>query len=122
MKIQPLAWAFFFMTAISANAGERLTIAVSPLQSFAPTTLMVRVRVPPDDANRALEVSADSGDYYRSSRIQLNGRDAPRIVTLEFRGLPGGEYQIRTTLVDGAGHALAFVRERATVLSSAAGG
>ena len=28
MKIQPLAWAFFFMTAISANAGERLTIAM----------------------------------------------------------------------------------------------
>ena len=66
MKIQPLAWGFFFMTAMTVNAGERLTIAVSPLQSFAPTTLMVRVHVPPDDANRALEVGVDSGDYHHT--------------------------------------------------------
>ena len=90
MRIQRFAWGFFLSAAMTANAGARLTIAVSSSQSFAPTNLMVRVHVPPDDANRALEVSADSGEYYRSSRIQLDGKDARRTITLEFQRLPQG--------------------------------
>jgi len=85
MNIQPLAWGIFLSAAMTVNAGERLTMAVSPVQSFAPTNLKVRVHVPSDDANRALEVSADSGEYYRSSRIQLDGKDAPRTITVEFQ-------------------------------------
>jgi hypothetical protein len=119
MKIQSFVWCGFLSAAMTVNAGERLTIAVSPLQSFAPTNLMVRVHVPPDDANRALEVTADSGEYYRSSRIQLDGKDAPRTIALEFQGLPGGEYEIRGALIDSAGHARASVREQVTVLGSA---
>src|SRR5467141_1390261 len=90
MNIQPFAWGVFLSAAMTVNAGERLTMAVSPVQSFAPTNLSVRVHVPPDDANRALEVSADSGEYYRSSRIQLDGKDAPRTITVEYPRLPGG--------------------------------
>jgi hypothetical protein len=119
MRMARFAWGFFLLAAIPVNAGERLTIAVSPLQSFAPTNLMVRVRVAPDEANRALEVSADSGEYYRSSRIPLDGKDAPRTITLEFQRLPGGEYEIRGALIDSADHARAFAREQVTVVSSA---
>jgi len=122
MRIQPFAWGCFLSAAVTVNAGERLTIAVSPLKSFAPTNLIVRVHVPPDDANRVLEVSADSGEYYRSSRIQLDGKDAPRTITLEFQRLPGGEYEIRGALIDSVGHARAFAREQATVLSSTGSG
>jgi len=121
MRIQPWAWGVFLSAATIASAGERLTMAVSPLQSFAPTNLRVRLHVPPDATNRALEVSADSGEYYRSSRIQLDGEDAPRTVTLEFPRLPGGAYEIRAVLIDSAGHARAFAREQATVLPSAGG-
>lgn len=121
MNIQPFAWGVFLSAAITVNAGERLTIAASPPQSFAPTNLMVRVHVTPDDANRALEVSADSGEYYRSSRIQLDGKDAPRTITMEFQGLPGGAYEIRGALMDSAGHARAFARQQVTVLPSAGG-
>jgi len=119
MKIQPFASGVFLSAALTVNAGERLTIAVFPLQSFAPTNLMVRVHVPPDDANRALEVSADSGEYYRSSRIQLDGKDALRTITVEFPRLPGGAYEIRGALIDSAGHVRAFAREQVTVLPSA---
>jgi hypothetical protein len=119
MKIQPFAWEVFLSAAVTVNAGERLTIAVSPLQSFAPTNSMVRVHVLPDDANRALEVSADSGEYYRSSRIHLDGKDAPRTITLEFRRLPGGECEVRGALIDNGGGARAFAREQVTVLPSA---
>ena len=121
MKIQPFASGVFLSAALTVNAGERLTIAVSPLQSFAPTNLIVRVHVPSDDANRALEVSADSGEYYRSSRIQLDGKDALRTITVEFPRLPGGAYEIRGALIDSAGHARAFAREQVTVLPSTSG-
>ena len=121
MNIQPFAWGILLSAAMTVKAGERLTIAVSPVQSFAPTNLRVRVHVPRDAANRALDVSVDSDDYYRSSRIPLDGEDAPRTITMEFQRLPGGEYEIRGALIDSAGHARAFAREQATVLPSAGG-
>ena len=79
-------------SAVSAGAIERLTLAASPVSSFAPAHLGVRVHVTPDPANRALEVIAESSDYLRSSRMQLDGEDAPKTITLEFRGIPPGDY------------------------------
>jgi hypothetical protein len=78
-----LAWAcgFLVTAAFSLDTEERLTIAVSPLQSFAPTNLTVRVHLTPNDDNGALEISADSGESYRSRRIQLDGRDATKLTT-----------------------------------------
>ena len=121
MQLQRFACAIFLSAAMTVNAGERLTMAVSPAQSFAPTDLRVRVHVPRDAANRALEVSVDSADYYRSSRIPLDGEEAPRTITMEFQRLPGGAYEIRGVLIDSAGHARAYAREQATVMGSAGG-
>jgi hypothetical protein len=100
------------------EAGERLTMRVSPAQSFAPATLWVQVRVEPNANNRALEVIADSIQFYRSSQIQLDGERAPRIVALDFRGVPSGEYEIRGVLTDGAGHERASARRQVTVIAS----
>ena len=113
-------WACWLMLAAAtrADVGERLTMAVSPWQSFAPATLTVRVHVTPDAGNRALEVVADSGDYYRSSRIQLDGTEAPLTIVVEFRGVPGGEYEVRGALIDGAGRARALVRKQVIVIGS----
>jgi hypothetical protein len=68
MTVQLCACGFLLSTALIVNAAERITIAVSPLQSMAPTNVRVRVHVMPDADNRGLELSADSGEYYRSSR------------------------------------------------------
>jgi hypothetical protein len=78
-------WVCWLMLAAAtrADVGERLTMAVSPAQSFAPTTLTIRVHVKPDAENRALEIVAESGDYYRSSRIPLDGNEAPRTIVVE---------------------------------------
>jgi hypothetical protein len=108
-------------TAVSAGPIERLTLAASPVSSFAPATLMVRVHVTPDQANRALEVVAESSDYLRSSRIPLDGEDAPRNVMLEFRGLPHGDYVVRGALIDSSGHQRATAGRRVVVLASAGG-
>src|SRR5262245_812072 len=114
-------WVCWLMLAAAARAdvGERLTMAVSPAQSFAPTTLTVRVHVKPDADNRAVEVVAESGDYYRSSRIQLDGNEGPHTIVVEFRSLPGGDYEVRGALVDGSGRARALVRKQVIVIGSA---
>jgi hypothetical protein len=122
MKIQACVCGLLLTTALTVNAGERLTIAVSPLQSFAPTTLTVRIHVAPDVDNRALEVTAESGEYFRSSLIQLDGKEAPRTIAVELRGLPGGDYQVRGILIDNAGRLRASVRQQVIVLAGVDGG
>jgi hypothetical protein len=109
-------------SAVSAGPVERLTLAASPVSSFAPANLVVRVHVTPDPANRALEVIAESSDYFRSSRMQLDGEDAAKTVTLEFRDLPQGHYAVRGRLIDSAGHERAIVRRQVIVLGSAGSG
>jgi hypothetical protein len=101
--------ALLLAIALSADASEPLSMAVSPAHSFAPTNLTIRVHMEPDARNRAFEVVADSGAYYRSSRIQLDGTESPATVSFAFRDLPGGNYDVRGALLDSSG------RERAVV-------
>jgi hypothetical protein len=116
MRLQIFMAALLFSSAASLNATEPLSMAVSPLQSFAPTNLTIRLRVEPDAVNRALEVVAESGEYYRSSSVQLDGSDAPRTISFEFRDVPGGNYDVRGTLINSAGKARAAVRQHVLVL------
>ncbi|SRR6266851_7739077 len=110
--------AALLTVAFPVDAGEWITMAVSPRQSFSPTNLTVRVRVQPNADNRTLEVVADSAEFYRSSQIQLDGERAERRVVVEFRGVPSGEYEVYGVLFNGAGHTLATARQQAFVLSS----
>jgi len=66
-------------------------------------------------------IVADSGEYYRSSVIQLDGESGPHMVILELRSVPGGDYEIRAAVVDGAGHELGFVHKEAIVLGGGPG-
>ncbi len=119
MRVHLFASALFLSSAAFINANEALTIAVSPVQSFAPTNLTIRVHLEPNAGNRAFEVVAESGEYYRSSRIQLDGAEAPRTIWLEIRNLPGGAYDVRGALIDSAGRERAAVRKQVIVLGSA---
>lgn len=100
------------------DAGDLLTMKVTPAQSFAPAILRVRVRMVPSADNRWLEVVADSGSFYRSSLMQLDGDRAPQTMSVEFRGIPGGAYEIHGILSDGGGHERAHVCELANVIPS----
>jgi hypothetical protein len=104
--------------SLPLHAGEHMTMIVSPTQSFAPATLRIQVRVEPTAENRALEIIADSADFYRSSLLSLDGNRGPRVVALAFRSVPGGEYEISSILLDGAGRERARVRRQVTVVSS----
>lgn len=116
------SYRFWFAAALltiafPADAGESITIAVSPRRSIGPTNLTVLLRVEPNEDNRTLEVVADSGDFYRSSQIQLDGDRAARTVFVEFRGVPSGEYQISGALLDSVGHRRGLAQQQAYVSS-----
>ncbi len=86
---------------------------------MAPATIRVRVGVEPDADNRVLNVIADSGAYYRSSEIQLDGERAPRLLVVEFPSLPGGSYTVQGMLRDENGRRSASVIQEIRVVPSA---
>ena len=111
--------ALLLSLAGSFDANKPRSEAVSPLQSFAPTNLTIRLHVGPDAVNRALEVAAEAGEYYRSSSIQLDGSEARRTISFEFRDVPGGNDDVRGTLVRSARKARAAVRQHVIVIDPA---
>ena len=80
-------------------AVQRLTLKVTPSVAFAPATLVVRTTIEPDALNRAVEIIAESSDFYRSSEFEVDGDHSPRTTMLEFHGLPPGTYEVSATLM-----------------------
>jgi hypothetical protein len=79
------------------NADPLLRIQ-APRVILAPGRLVVQTIVEPDVANRAIQVIAESADWYRSSEIQLDGKAAPRRHAFEFKDVPSDSYEIRVIL------------------------
>ena len=104
----------FAMVATGAN--EKLTLLVTPNVSSAPSTVIARAYVEPDADNRRLRVEADSGSFYRSSEVQLDGEKAPMLTEFRLKSLPSGEYTVMATLIDDMGKET-VVRRTAIVLS-----
>ena len=118
MGLRACLFGVVVMAAGPLGAGERLALRVSPAVSFAPANLVVRATIEADSANRAVEVVAESSEFYRSSEIELDGANAPRTNMFEFRSLPSGTYEVRVTLRAGDGHQLANVRQEVNVIEA----
>ena len=116
--------ARFFVLALTlaataaADANQSLAVKVSPIVSFAPANLVIRTHVDPDADNRSLEVIAESGDFYRSSTIALDGDRAPQSTQFEFRSLPPGQYEVSVVVTGAGGRQRAISRAQATVVES----
>jgi hypothetical protein len=110
------ATAITLLCATAAAGSEKLTLRVTPNFSSAPSTVIVRAYVEPNVHNRRLRVEADSGTFYRSSEIQLDGADAPILTEFRLMSLPGGKYTVVATLVDAMGEET-VVQRTATVVS-----
>ena len=91
---------------------------VSPAMSFAPANLVIQTRLEPDADNRAMEVIAESDDFYRSSAMQLDGDRAPRTARIEFRSLPPGEYQVTAVVIGSDGQRRAAARSSVNVMET----
>jgi len=99
-----------------ANASEKLSLRVTPNVSSAPGTVIAQATVTRDAANRWLHIEADSGEFYRSSEIQLDGDKAPVVTEIRLPNLPGGEYTVVAILRNNMGEET-IVRRTALVLS-----
>ena len=97
------------LTGMTVAGKEPVSIRVFPAVSFAPADLVIQTRIEPDDNNRAMEVAANSEEFYRSSTIPLDGGRAPQTITIRFVSLPPGVYEVNAALIgaDGRRRALA---------------
>ena len=118
MKVREIFWGLLLVAAASPlGAGETMTIKVSPSVALAPATVFVRASVESNAENRAIEVVVDSPDFYRSSRIELEGADAPRTTVFELRNLPGGRYVVTTRLLGTSGQIRSALHQLVNVVS-----
>jgi methionine-rich copper-binding protein CopC len=120
MNARFLVLGLMLAATAAAGAHESLGIKVSPAVSFAPANLIIRTSVDPDADNRSLEVVAESGDFYRSSTVMLEGDRAPRTTHFEFRSLPPGEYEVSMVVTGADGRQRAVSRTHAKVVESGA--
>jgi hypothetical protein len=85
------------------NGGQPLTLQVSPVMTAAPAVISVRAVIEASDENRALEVVAQSSEFFRGSRIELDGRDAPPLSVFQYSNLPPGLYEVSAFLIGTSG-------------------
>ena len=125
MKAAKAGAALFGMLLLAGTApmgaGERITLKVSPAVAFAPANLVVRATILADPDNRAVQVVAESADFYRSSEVQLEGDKAARTNMFEFRSLPPGTYQVSANLMGADGGSRGLSRQQINVIASGTG-
>ena len=92
------------------NGGQPLSLHVTPLMAAAPAFISVRAVVEASEDNRALEIVAQSSDFFRSSRIELEGRDAPPLSVFQYPNLPPGLYEVSAFLIGTNGQRAAVSR------------
>ena len=97
-------------------ATEKLSLRVTPNVSSAPSNVIVKATIAKDAANRWLSIEADSGTFYRSSAIQLDGDKAPTVTEIRLSNLPSGEYNVSAVLKNNLGEET-IVRRTVIVLS-----
>jgi len=108
--------ALVMVSIVRLGAGEPLTVTVYPAVSMAPANIRVEARIEADAANRAVEISADSQNFFRSSIIPLDGANAPRTNVFEFRGLPGGRYEVTAVLLGDNGERRSLQRQSFSII------
>ena len=100
----------------TTSATEKLSLRVTPNVSSAPSTVIVKATIAKNSENRWLYVEADSGGFYRSSAIELDGENAPLVTEVSLKNLPGGKYTVSAVLRNNLGEET-VVRRTALVLS-----
>lgn len=116
MNVKILLPILLLGITVPMRAGERVALQVSPSVAFAPANLYVRATVDRNAENRLLEIIAESPTFYRSSEIALEGDRAPRVTLLQFKSIPGGEYEVRAVLRGQSGLELASTETRVNVM------
>jgi hypothetical protein len=80
-------------------ANQPVAVRVSPHIALEPATLNIDLIIERSSDNRALQLSVESDNYYRSSLVPLDGDDAPRVTTMRYSSVPAGSYEVKATLL-----------------------
>jgi hypothetical protein len=100
-SISALTFITILLLSGGAFTGSQVELTVHKRTLPAPADVMVTVRVPADADNRSLTIQADSGEYLRSSTIELDGEYEAYAHQFWLKNLPEGEYvltaQVRGT-------------------------
>jgi hypothetical protein len=99
----PLIAALVVVCAASVSGGSRLRLKVNAQVAYAPMDLWIYVGVERRPENRLLRVSAESGEFLRSSEVQLEGERSAPANTFRFRELPSGFYIVEARVLDSFG-------------------
>jgi hypothetical protein len=121
MRARWILCTFLLIAAAPVGAREPLSLKVSPAVCFAPANLIVRATIEADAGNRAVEIVAESPEFYRSSEVQLDGDKAPHTTVFEFRSLPSGTYEVTANLIGANGKTRAFVHQEVNVIAAGGG-
>lgn len=116
MRMRALVLTLLAAAVAPLGAGERVGVQVTPSVAFAPADLQVRASIPADDDNRALEIIAESHNFYASSEIQLEGAKVPKTTTVEFRSVPVGLYSVRVVVKDAGGREISSARTEVNIV------
>jgi hypothetical protein len=101
-----IAFAVFATALITTgarpgHAKEVVEILLRGHYYVEPATVQIMVSVEPDAKNRALRIEADGERLFRASQVALEGADAKRIHSVEFKNLPAGNYVLRAEVLSG---------------------
>ena len=116
-----VAAALVTLAPVPGGADAKIALDVSPRVAIEPATLKIRATVERHEDNRGLHVRMLSSGYCRSSFVQLDGADAPRTTMMVFPEVPGGAYEIQTTVVGSGGNSRATASQQITILSRVGG-
>src|SRR5579872_3349652 len=117
MNVKVLVLVFLGMSALPTFAAQRVSLRVTPSIAFAPANLIVRATVESNQDNRAIEIIAESEDFYCSSEVALDGDRAPRVTMMQFKSMPGGEYHVRAVIKGVSGQPLAQADTTVNIVS-----
>jgi hypothetical protein len=104
------------LTRSSVLSAREPDVTVSlPAVMRAAGAVRAVVRIPRDADNRMLRVTFDSGSFYRSSEVPLEGANAPQTHAFTWHALPAGTYDVTIELV-GNGRVKRLVRRQLHVV------
>ena len=106
-------------TATSAGQPAVAAVAVPPparLVVQSPGTIEFEILIHPTAQTEALRVVAESGTFYRSTTIGLDGEESQRLHAFEWHGFPAGEYDVVGELIGTSGRREVVVRGAVLVI------
>ena len=119
IKVALLSAGMLALATVPSGARANLDMRVSPAFSMEPALLKIHYVVEPDPDNRTVVITVESGDFFRSSEVHLDGDHAPRTSLIEYRNVPAGVYQISAVLAGSDGRQRAVAHRTLTVMGMA---